>query len=89
MALGAAREAIVGGFLAKGLGVTGASCIAGLALALAFTRLLSGMLYGVSTSDPATLSGVILLVLAVGSMASLLPAIRAAKVEPMKVLRDE
>ncbi len=89
MALGAAREAIVGGFLAKGLGVTGASCIAGLALALAFTRLLSGMLYGVSASDPATLSGVILLVLAVGSMASLLPAIRAAKVEPMEVLRDD
>ncbi len=89
MALGAARETIVARFLAKGLAVTGASCIAGLGLALASTRLLAGMLYGVSASDPATLSGVILLVVAVGSMASLIPAIRAANVEPMRVLRDD
>jgi ABC-type antimicrobial peptide transport system permease subunit len=64
-------------------------CVGGLALAAAFGRLLSGMLYGVSPSDAATLSGVLLLVLAVAVAASLLPALRAARVEPMQVLRDE
>jgi ABC-type lipoprotein release transport system permease subunit len=47
------------------------------------------MLYGVSPTDPFTLGGVILLTLAVAALASLIPAIRAALVEPMKVLRDE
>jgi len=89
MALGAERQAIVRYFVGKGLGVTAAACVAGLGLSLAFTRLLAGMLYGVSASDPVTLSGVILLMLAVGSLASLVPAMRAARIEPMKVLRDE
>jgi ABC-type lipoprotein release transport system permease subunit len=47
------------------------------------------MLYGVSPRDPLTLTAVILLTLAVAAVASLIPAIRASLVEPMKVLRDE
>jgi len=47
------------------------------------------MLYGVSASDLTTLSAVAFLVLFVATLASLLPAIRAARVEPMQVLRDE
>jgi putative ABC transport system permease protein len=47
------------------------------------------MLYGVSPTDAATLSGVVLIVLVVALAASLLPAIRAARVEPMRVLRNE
>jgi ABC-type lipoprotein release transport system permease subunit len=47
------------------------------------------MLYGVSPSDPATLSVVVVLVLIVAAAASLVPAIRAARVEPMEVLREE
>jgi ABC-type lipoprotein release transport system permease subunit len=47
------------------------------------------MLYGVSPSDVPTLSAVVLLVLVVATVASLAPAIRAASVEPMQVLRDE
>jgi ABC-type antimicrobial peptide transport system permease subunit len=58
-------------------------------LAAAFARLLAGMLYGVSPSDTITLFGVALLVIAVGAIASLVPAIRAARVEPMQVLREE
>jgi putative ABC transport system permease protein len=50
---------------------------------------LSGMLFGVSAWDPATLTGVIALMLAVAALASLLPAFRASRVEPMQVLRDE
>jgi len=64
-------------------------CVAGLALACAFTKLLSGMLFGVSPWDAWTLAGVVALVIAVSVAASLLPALRAAKVEPMLVLRED
>jgi ABC-type lipoprotein release transport system permease subunit len=47
------------------------------------------MLYGVSPSDALTLSAVVLLVLAVAACASLIPSTRAARVDPMQVLRDE
>jgi ABC-type lipoprotein release transport system permease subunit len=50
---------------------------------------LSEMLYGVSPSDVTTLLAVVLTVLLVAVVASLLPAIRAASVEPMHVLREE
>jgi ABC-type lipoprotein release transport system permease subunit len=65
------------------------AALAGLGLSLVFTRLLAGMLYGVSPTDPFTLTAVIGLTLGVTAVASLIPAIRAAWVEPMKVLRDE
>jgi putative ABC transport system permease protein len=51
--------------------------------------LLSGMLYGVPTNDAVTVGGVVVIVLAVSAMASLIPAIRAARVEPMQALREE
>jgi ABC-type lipoprotein release transport system permease subunit len=47
------------------------------------------MLFGVSAWDPATLSAVIAVMLTVAALASLLPSVRAARVEPMQVLRDE
>jgi ABC-type lipoprotein release transport system permease subunit len=47
------------------------------------------MLYGVSPSDPLTLAGVIGLVTVVAVVAALLPAMRAARVDPMQVLREE
>jgi predicted permease len=89
LALGASRSTIVKQFLGKGLRIVGLACVCGLVLSVAFTRLLSGMLYGVSPFDPVTLSSVVLVVLAVAGLASLLPAARAALVEPMLVLRNE
>jgi putative ABC transport system permease protein len=89
LALGAMRGRILARFLMEGLGVTAAGCVAGTAMALVSARLLSGMLYGVTPSDPRTLSGVTALVLAVAAAASLIPSLRAARVDPMKVLRDE
>jgi putative ABC transport system permease protein len=47
------------------------------------------MLYGVSATDPATLGVVVVGVLGVSAAAALFPALRAARVEPMTVLRDE
>ena len=57
--------------------------------ALAFTRLLAGMLCGVSANDPGTLAGVTIVVLLVSFLASRLPAVRAARMEPIEVLQDE
>jgi putative ABC transport system permease protein len=89
LALGAARGQIVRRFLGQGVGVSLAACIAGLGLSVVLNRVLAEMLYGVSPSDPATLSAVALIVLAAAGLASLVPSIRGALVEPMMVLRDE
>jgi putative ABC transport system permease protein len=89
LALGALPGQILRHFLLQGLGVTLLGCIAGLGLGAALTRLLAGMLYGVSPSDATTLLGVILMVVALAAIASLVPAFRAARVEPMQVLREE
>jgi len=89
LALGALQGQIVKQFLFQGLGVSFLGCVAGSVLAAAFARVLSGMLYGVSPTDVTTLLGVVVLVLGVAAVASLAPAIRAASVEPMQVLREE
>jgi hypothetical protein len=89
LALGALRSQIVKQFLWQGLAVCILGCMAGFALAAASSRLLAGLLYGVSPSDLPTLSAVIFLVLIVAAAASLVPAIRASRVDPIQVLRDE
>jgi ABC-type lipoprotein release transport system permease subunit len=58
-------------------------------LAAALARTLAGMLFGISAWDPTTFVGVLVLVLLTGGTASLVPALRAARVQPMQVLRDE
>jgi ABC-type lipoprotein release transport system permease subunit len=47
------------------------------------------MLYDVSPSDPITLSAVILLVAGVATLAAILPAVRASRIDPMQALREE
>ena len=89
LALGALRSQIVKQFLWLGIAVTLLGCLAGWILAIASGRLLSGMLYGVSPSDATTLAAVVALVLGASVAASLVPAMRAARVEPMQVLREE
>jgi putative ABC transport system permease protein len=89
LALGALRGQIVKQFLWQGLAVCLTGCVAGFALAAASSRALAGLLYGVTPTDLPTLSAVILLVLLVAAAASFVPAVRAARVEPMQVLRDE
>lgn len=89
LALGALRAQIVMQFLSQGLGVSLLGCVAGTLLAAACSRILTGLLYGVSTTDAVTWLSVALLVFTVTGAASLVPAFRAARLEPMQVLRDE
>lgn len=89
LALGASRPDIVLHYLLKGLRIIAPACAAGLILAAASGRFISGMLYGVSAYDPGTLAAVLVIVFVVATLASLLPATRAAAVEPVRVLREE
>jgi putative ABC transport system permease protein len=89
LALGAMRTQVVRQFLGLGVSISVLGCVAGLLLAAGFGRLLSGMLYGVTATDAATVAGVVVIVLAVSVIASLIPAVRAARVEPMQALREE
>ena len=66
-----------------------AGSAAGLALAAGLSHFVATMLYGVSAVDPATYASVVVLILLVAAIASLAPAVRAARVEPVTVLRDE
>jgi putative ABC transport system permease protein len=66
-----------------------AGSVCGLVLALIFTRSLSTMLYGVTPADPATLTGVVVLVAIVAGIAALVPAARAAFMQPMRALRED
>ncbi len=89
LALGARRGQIVGRFLMQGVRVAIIGSAAGVLAALGLSRFLRGMLFGVSTVDPGTYAGVVGIILAVAVLASLAPALRAAWVEPVKVLREE
>jgi putative ABC transport system permease protein len=89
LALGARRSEILRRFLLEGVAVTLAGCIGGTGLAIAFGRLISGILYGVSPWDFKTLAAVTAAVLSVATVACLVPSLRASRVEPMQVLRDE
>ena len=64
-------------------------CACGLGLAALMGRLLSGMLFGVSSFDAVTVAAVILLVLMVAGLAALIPAIRASSTDPLNVLREQ
>jgi predicted permease len=89
MALGATTGRVVRQMLNCGLGQLGAGLVLGLAGAFAATRLLDRFLGLVSPHDPATFAGVVVLLAAIGALASWLPARRAALVEPTEALRAE
>ena len=89
LALGAMRNQIVARFLLQGLRVATIGCVVGLVLGLWLSHFIASMLYGVSVLDPATYGGVIGLILMVAASASLLPALRASRVDPVQVLREE
>lgn len=88
-ALGAADGDVLRMMIFRGLGLTAAGLGAGLVGAFLLTRLIRGLLFGVSPTDPAALVGVTALLGAVAALASWLPARRAVGVSPAEVLREE
>ena len=89
MALGAQRRDVMMLVLRQGLLLTCAGVIPGVVGALALTRLMKGLLFGISPADPATFVGVVMLLFTVTAAASFVPARRATKVDPMSALRSE
>jgi predicted permease len=89
LALGAKRTTIIRQFFGQGLKVIAIACVAGVAAALMLTRVLESLLFGVSPSDPMVMLVVVAIVTVVAIVGSLIPATRAAMIEPMRVLRDQ
>ncbi|HEY3990329.1 MAG TPA: ABC transporter permease [Acidobacteriaceae bacterium] len=89
MALGAQRSQVVSLVFRQNVAVTVTGALAGLAAALLAARALSSFLYGTSTHDPLVLAVSTLLLALVASAASLAPAIRAARINPLTAIRTE
>ena len=89
MALGASNQDVVRMILADGLKPILIGVVLGLAAALALSRVVSSLIYGVRATDPLTFAAVALLLLIVGIFATILPAYRATRIEPVRILREE
>jgi putative ABC transport system permease protein len=89
MALGASRMSVVKMVLVEVLWLAGIGIVVAIPVSIVLSRFMRSQLYGVSNYDPLTLMGVVLLVTLVAMTAALVPARRAAAIDPMKALRYE
>jgi predicted permease len=89
MALGAKPNDVLALVVKEGLRLTVPGLVAGIAAALAAARLVSGMMFQVSATDPATFAAAAAFLGLVAAIASYLPALRATRVDPMRALRCE
>jgi putative ABC transport system permease protein len=86
MALGAQRSDVLKMVVGQGLKLVVMGVAIGLAAAIVLTRVMAGLLFGVSATDPVTFIIISLVLMAVALVASYIPALRATKVDPMVAL---
>jgi ABC-type antimicrobial peptide transport system permease subunit len=89
LAMGALRRDIAASFLRQGVRVSLVGCLVGLWMAAALGHALAGMLFGISSLDAATFAGVLVVVILCAAGSSLWPALRAARIDSVRVLREE
>ncbi|MCU1332268.1 MAG: efflux pump, inner rane subunit [Candidatus Angelobacter sp.] len=89
MALGATQNTVLKLVVKQGMVLAVSGVALGLIAALAFSRLVSGLLFGVKATDPLTFAAITILLTVVALFASYIPARRAARIDPMISLRCE
>jgi ABC-type antimicrobial peptide transport system permease subunit len=89
MALGAEQRGVLTMILREGLGMVLVGLTIGVAGALALSRVMDGLLFGVEPSDPVTFIAVALILIAVAIVACLVPARRATTIDPLVALRAD
>lgn len=89
MALGAGRGRVIGLVVSRAAVIAVAGLTIGVILAMASTRLMRSMMFGVTALDPVTYAGVLVAVLLVTLAAAAVPAWRASQIDPVRVLRDQ
>jgi predicted permease len=87
MALGASAQTLQKNILLQTLGLAGIGMLVGVVASWALARTLSGLLFGVTSSDPVTFAGMLVVLTAVAGLAGYLPARRASRIDPMCALR--
>ena len=87
IALGAGRGDVLRLVLGRGLGLVGVGIVVGSVLALAATRVLRTLLFGVTATDPVTFAGVALLLILTAMIAIYVPARRAMAIDPVNALK--
>jgi ABC-type antimicrobial peptide transport system permease subunit len=89
IALGASARQIVGSVLREGAGLTAVGLLSGFVISVAVATALRGVLFGVTPTDAPTYGGVFALLACVSLAASYIPARRAARIDPVRTLRQE
>ena len=89
MAFGATARNVLASVLGRGFIVIGTGIAIGLVASLVLMRLINAALWGVTTTDPATYTAVLVTIFAVASLACYVPARRAIKVDPLVAMRQE
>jgi putative ABC transport system permease protein len=89
LALGATPSQVGRQVVGQGMALAALGVVCGLIAAAAATRMLEGLLFAVSATDPMVYSVLAVLLLAIAALASYIPARRAMRVDPMSALRSE